>query len=352
MKPPGIGDGGGTSTVEVVDSSNEAAPAPEYASSISLYIDAGLSSDDEECSLDPQLAASLGIVLADCENIQIRITRSSGESAIFTVMALTQAATDSYIGLTAGGFAKLDSVATTLSGCSVSTRVTWPGYTAVEAAAHAEGLYIERVRDDGSSVLCIALAPHGGLIESGTDEQADAFAAALGCSSWVCEGYSVAYPTGGHATQSAAAYARFHITSTAISGRSFPLLGTLLERGFEYSVAFHGLSDATAAALGGGDCDVLIGGSAALQLREDIATAVNAITGFTAGGFTSRAAVVGDAPFAGTESSNICNAITGTSTNGVFVSSNAGLQIEQSTSARAAFAEEIALAIAVVIAAQ
>ena len=88
MRRAGIRSAVATTVEITVDTSNAADPAPEYASAVDLWTDPGLTSDDEECSVDPQLAATLGIVLADCGAVQLRITRSTGESAIFTVAAL------------------------------------------------------------------------------------------------------------------------------------------------------------------------------------------------------------------------------------------------------------------------
>lgn len=354
MRDAGVNRASGTVTI-TVDSSNEAYPAPASIGSVDLYTDASLSSDDEECSLDPQLAVQLGIAATD--RVQVRVTRGTGQSAIFTVMALRQAAADNRIGLNAGGFAKLDSVATSLTGCTATTRVTWAGFTAVEAdpdevGGDTEGLYIERVRDDGSSSVCLITAPHGGILEAKTADQADACATELGCSLWVAEGYSRTYTTGGFGTAAASAYARFHITSTQLSFRSYPLLGTLAQRGFTYAIAFHGISDVTAAALGGGATSVLVGGNAPEALREAIATEVEAIVGFTGAGYSARAATPDDSPFAGNDADNYINLITGTVTDGVFTSSDAGIQIEQSSSVRAAFWQEIAQAVATVIAAQ
>ena len=94
-------------------------------------------------------------------------------------------------------------------------------------------------------------------IEPHTDEQAERVATVLGddcVTVWRCKGFK----TGG------GAFDRWHITSTDIHDASFPLLKTIVRRGFAHAVAFHGFSEA----------DVLVGGAAPLALKQEIAAAL------------------------------------------------------------------------------
>jgi phage replication-related protein YjqB (UPF0714/DUF867 family) len=126
------------------------------------------------------------------------------------------------------------------------------GLTDEEAEAASE--FAERLIDDGENNTLVVIAPHGGGIERGSDRQAEAVTAALGCSSWICKGYKVG---GG-------AYGRWHITSTKVSPRSFPGLKVIADRGFEYAVAFHGMAAA----------GVLIGGAGPDELKEMLRSAI------------------------------------------------------------------------------
>jgi hypothetical protein len=64
------------------------------------------------------------------------------------------------------------------------------------------------------------------------------------------------------------AFDRWHITSTDIHEASFPLLNSVISRGFTYAVAFHGFDDPEI------PFDILIGGAAPYSLKQEIDTAV------------------------------------------------------------------------------
>lgn len=86
----------------------------------------------------------------------------------------------------------------------------------------------------------VFLAPHGGEIEPGTDEQAIAARGVLSQSSYAW--YSLGW------RKAKGAYDHWHITSTDISRYSFPELDKIgpkannLFNGFTWAVAFHGMS--------------------------------------------------------------------------------------------------------------
>jgi phage replication-related protein YjqB (UPF0714/DUF867 family) len=95
------------------------------------------------------------------------------------------------------------------------------------------------------------LAPHGGKIEVGTDDQATSVVQALAQSgksvrAWIARGFN---PRGAHRC--------WHITASEISEQSFPRLGALFGPGasrgaFAHAVAFHGQDDCEAIIVGGG----------------------------------------------------------------------------------------------------
>src|SRR5712675_2792421 len=96
-----------------------------------------------------------------------------------------------------------------------------------------------------------------GDIEAHTDEQAEHVASQLagkGVSSWRCKGW----------WQPSGAFAHWHITSTDIHEASFPLINSVISRGFKYAVAFHGFNDDEI------PYDILVGGRAPDALKEDI----------------------------------------------------------------------------------
>jgi len=162
----------------------------------------------------------------------------------------------------------------------------------------------------------VILAPHGGSIEPGTDQQAERVLAALGndiAGAWRCKGF---------ATEGA--FRRFHITSSDLHESSFPLLATIASRNFLHAVAFHGFT-----AQG-----ILIGGGAPPFIKEKLA---QALEGVLAGEIPVRIANDSD-DFDGDNPRNIVNRLT--------AGGKGGVQIEQSRLARDKYWKEIADAVA------
>jgi phage replication-related protein YjqB (UPF0714/DUF867 family) len=163
----------------------------------------------------------------------------------------------------------------------------------------------------------IVIAPHGGDIEPHTDQQAERVAsrlAAKAVSSWRCKGF-----------KGDGSFDRWHITSTDIHEASFPLLNSVISRGFTYAVAFHGFDDPEI------PFDILIGGAAPYSLKQEIETAIKgAITGSD---ITVHIASP-DEKFGGDSLKNIVNRLTAGGANGI--------QIEQSPPARSNHWRDIA----------
>jgi len=197
---------------------------------------------------------------------------------------------------------------------TVDSEVVHPTYTDAQAKANSE--FVERLTDNGTHIGLVAIAPHGGKIEEGTDLQAECVASVLadkGVSSWRCKGWK----------QGGDAYDRWHITSTDIHEASFPLLSKIINREFSYAVAFHGFSQNK----------ILIGGGANLSLKLEIQQAIqNAIVG---SGIRVEIATP-KSPFDGDNPSNIVNRL----------SNGNGIQIEQSKTARIYYWQQIADAVA------
>ena len=264
--------------------------------------------DDEELSIDH--------AFLDYVNVgdQCRIIRNDGEYAIFTVAEKRNEKYDDRIRMGMRARTRLGTSRT--FSATFSTCVVTPGLTEQEAKDQSE--FTEMLVDDGVSTSLVAIAPHGGKIEPYTHEQAELLQSLLadkGASSWVTKGYR----SGG------GAYDRWHITSTAISRNSFPLLDSIADRGFAYAVSFHGMSTEM----------VLIGGAAPEELRVAVRDAIRAVmvnSGIEVDLSTAVDLYTGDSP------KNVVNWLT--------ADGFGGIQIEQSKRAREFWGTQIVEAIA------
>jgi phage replication-related protein YjqB (UPF0714/DUF867 family) len=203
---------------------------------------------------------------------------------------------------------------------TVDTQVPRPQLSDDEAREQSE--FVERLIDDGYQRRVVAIAPHGGMIERHTDQQAERVGAMLGhgCSSvWLCRGFDA----GGEA------FKQWHITSGDIHPPSFPLLNTIAARRFAHAVSFHGFS--------GGD--VLVGGLASRPFKQEIVRELQRV--LSGSGIGVRMPDRSD-DYDGDDPRNIVNRLTAGGAGGV--------QIEQSLEARTRFWKPIADAVASVYA--
>ena len=198
-------------------------------------------SDEFACSVPKSMA---GVQVGD----QVRITRNGSNFALYTVAERRNGDNPNIVRMGQKGRQRLGTSNT--FGAVMVKPVPAVGLTDVQAQAKDE--FVERLSDNGNNDGLVVIAPHGGMIERKTCDQAAMVAAALSCSSWVCKGWKAG---GGCST-------RWHITATKISPRSFPGLSLIANRGFAYSVAFHGM-----AADG-----ILIGGAAPQDLKQMLKT--------------------------------------------------------------------------------
>lgn len=163
-----------------------------------------------------------------------------------------------------------------------------------EASDHDE--LVEYLNDfEGDSNL-VSTAPHGGWIEYGTETQSRLVAEQLGAVDWSCVGFN----SGG------GAYDRWHITSTELSPRSFPKLGELARRKFQYAVSFHGF----------GEPGVAVGGGASHDLKRRVRDAIERATD----GVYDVFIPADNSPYAGSTAENYVNWLT---------TQGEGIQIEQ-----------------------
>jgi phage replication-related protein YjqB (UPF0714/DUF867 family) len=196
----------------------------------------------EELSINYELADYLGLTEGD----QCRIVRNGHQYAIYTVAEIRDEPDISWIRMSRVARERLGTSGT--FDAKILTAVVAEGLTDSQAEKQSE--LVERLVHDGCHNGLVVLAPHGGNVEPGTDEEAEDLHALLSAagkevSSWVCKGFK----------KGGGAYLRWHITSTALSPNSFPGLGELYNCSckFEYAVSFHGISEANRVIVGGGD---------------------------------------------------------------------------------------------------
>ncbi len=215
----------------------------------------------------------------------------------------------------------------------INSQVAAVGLDDDNAKAYSE--FVEHLADNDYNRELVVIAPHGGLIEEHTDTQAQYLAEQLPSkvvSTWICKGFNKKEEGG--------AFARWHITSTDISEKSFPKLKTIYGRQFKFAIAFHGW---------GGD-SICIGGSESdprppncqkeeISLKEEIKCAIEKVVP------SSIDVVLGGAGdkrcpqnFNGDNPENIVNRLGTT-----------GVQIEQCETARKDHGKAISKAVADVI---
>lgn len=262
----------------------------------------------EHCSVDPQALATIGCSVGE----QVRIRRGN-DYALYTVSEVHQENPPNVVRMGLTGRLRLN-MSEEFDGV-VASEVADP--TLSEQRAEANSEFIERLTDNGSQSELIAIAPHGGNIEPHTDRQAEHVASRLAASSWRCKGWK----------HGGGAHDRWHITSVDINEASFPLLNSVISRGFSYAVAFHGFIDP-------GQPGILIGGAAPTSLKEDIRAAI-----VGAVGASIEVGIAGpNDVFGGGDKRNIVNRLSASGGNGI--------QIEQSSKARSDHWRAIANAVA------
>jgi phage replication-related protein YjqB (UPF0714/DUF867 family) len=182
-----------------------------------------------------------------------------------------------------------------------------------ESTAAREGGFLERCIDAGTepeAATVVALAPHGGYIEYGTDLQARRVAERLGATAWYCAGW---WPSGG-------AFDRWHVTSTDIHPASFPELRALADRELAHAVSLPGWTES----------HVAVGGRAPRERREAVRDAVaDAVAGL-------EVRLAEDDARDGSSPDNVVN----------WLASGDGIQLEQPLAAREEYGTAIADAVA------
>jgi phage replication-related protein YjqB (UPF0714/DUF867 family) len=315
---------------------------------------AGLIHCREHCSVAPDVLEALGLdpariaALADAPlnaldgdnpnyypyhyRFQVRICGNPAEPASHALFTVVSADADpGAVRMGAVGLTKLGSNVTDGADVTIDTQCPHPTYTHAEAASHGE--LVERLIDDPAAGL-IVVAPHGGMIEEWTDEQAARVVDALAdrgrrASLWLCRGWD----------GSVGAFTRWHVTSTDLHEAGFPGLAAAMSRGYARAISFHGCGgcvydgSARQVIIGGSNTDapIVVDGTdstvgAALQSAIDAITGLDDVVVATSGSFAAQNPV------------NVVNRLAG----------GRGIQIEQSEAARTDHWAAIADAVAAV----
>lgn len=205
---------------------------------------AALNTEDhavEHCAVDRESLRALGSAVGR----QLLVRRAANRLALYTVVERLGGATRA-VHVGTEGLARLGAAPNPHTpNATIEADFT-------DGDPEAVARLSETLLGDQDATGLAILAPHGGRIEVGTDDQAALVHDRLAQSgkpirAWIARGFNRA--TGAHTC--------WHITSSEISEHSFPKLASLLDpaeaRGpFAHAVAFHGNNDSEAIIVGGG----------------------------------------------------------------------------------------------------
>jgi phage replication-related protein YjqB (UPF0714/DUF867 family) len=273
----------------------------------------------ERIRMDPELASNIGAAVG--QQVKIRVKEDSDKYAIYTISAFYQDGTDDNdVRMALDGRQRLDQ-SDAFDGC-VNEEAVLTGETLVWLESNDEyGEFLDETSTSHTDV--VVCAPHGGIIENYTDDEARWFYDRI--NTYHSKDVTAWYAAGWQGE--IGAYDAWHITSTEISRDSFTKLDQIGDRGFMYAVSFHGYSGS----------DILVGGGASLALKNEVKEAIeNAVNN------TYTVTVVTSGPYAGTSSANFVNWLTDSGDNGI--------QIEQPYGARRDYGQSIAEKVADVFA--
>jgi phage replication-related protein YjqB (UPF0714/DUF867 family) len=266
----------------------------------------------EHCAVDAESLGALGSAVGR----QLLIRQASNRLALYTVAErLSVPARAVHLGT--AGLARLGA-ATPAPHAQKANATIETDFTDGDPEAVAR-LSEELLGEEDATGLAI-LAPHGGRIEVGTDDQAELVHDMLALNAkpvrgWIARGFNRA--TGAHTC--------WHITSSEISEHSFPKLGSLLGPAgvngpFAHAVAFHGNNDSEAVVVGGGlprnDAHTALKTSLASQIHSALEAVMDE---------PPAVEVKRSGPLAGSQRHNIVNRVT--------VRGN-GIQVEQPLAVR------------------
>lgn len=266
----------------------------------------------ENCTIDDELRTNLGLVLG--QQYLLKVKSASSKYGLVTIHSDYEDGTDDDdIRMALIGRQRFDQT----DGFDAYASAWTPQHGQTESwldSNNEMGEFKEETSSSQTDILI--LAPHGGAIESYTDDLAGELYSGLtiangkDASLWYCIGHQDAI----------GAFDAWHITSTDLSEVSFPYLGDVGSRTYSYAVSIHGYSGT----------DVLVGGGASTSFKDDVKDALDAIS------WSYTVTVVGEGDsYGGTDPENIVNRY-----------SSAGVQLEIPYNARRDHWEDVADALA------
>jgi phage replication-related protein YjqB (UPF0714/DUF867 family) len=266
----------------------------------------------EHCAVDAESLGALGSAVG----CQLLIRQASDRLALYTVAEpLSVPARAVHVGT--AGLARLGGAARASQAqnfnATIETHFT-------DGDPEAVARLTEELLGEADATGLAILAPHGGRIEVGTDNQAELVHDMLALNAkpvraWITRGFN--RTTGAHTC--------WHITSSEISEDSFPKVGSLLAPAgangpFAHAVAFHGNNDSEAVIVGGGlprnNAHTALKTRLAAQIRSELEAVMD---------HPPAVEVTLFGPLAGAQRNNIVNRVT--------VRGN-GIQIEQPLAVR------------------
>jgi phage replication-related protein YjqB (UPF0714/DUF867 family) len=251
----------------------------------------------EHCAVDPQSLGALGGAVGR----QVLVRQASDRLALYTV-AERVSVPGRAVHVGTAGLARLGGP-TGAPDAQKPNATIETDFTDGDPEAVAR-LAEELLGEEDATGLAI-LAPHGGRIEVGTDEQAELVHDMLALNAkpvraWIARGFNRA--TGAHTC--------WHITSSEISEHSFPKLGSLfgpseVKGPFAHAVAFHGNNDCEAIIVGGGlprnDAHTALKSTLASQIHSALEAVMDR---------PPAVEVQSSGPLAGVQRHNIVNRVT------------------------------------------
>ena len=269
----------------------------------------------ENCTIDPELRSNEGFSLG--QQVRIWPKNQSSKYGLVTLYSDYQDGSDNNdIRMRLSGrqrFDESDSFDAYIDAPNIKTDKT-------KSWLQTNNEYGEFLDESGTNpTTIVCCAPHGGIIENYTDEQAEWMYTRLtshhskNASCWRCAGWQSAI----------GAYDAWHITSTDIDPVSFTLLNSIKNRNFSYAVSFHGFSEDS----------IMVGGGVSVTLKCAVAMAISSVVGTA-----YDVDIVSSGPYGGVSPDNFVNWLTS--------GGSGGVQIEQPYNARRDYGQAIAEAVA------
>ncbi|MDQ2050215.1 hypothetical protein RBH26_06930 [Natronolimnohabitans sp. A-GB9] len=226
--------------------------------------------DQTAVSADPRLLSDWDLSVGQ----QIRLTRTDGEFAAYTITEERPESTEESVRMPDSGKSRLDlgpsgrTPSDDRNGCpgpvtdhslddefEAEISSTVPASDLSARDARREGELVEQLDERDSSLVMIA--PHGGGMQPWTDEQAAYAADLTSATSWRALGWGP--------TPASGAFQRWYVPSTEIDPASYPKLEQIADTEFDVAVDF------------GGVCErgIEVGGNADESLRIAVRDSIN-----------------------------------------------------------------------------